>query len=138
MAVTPDRLRDIMRRQRSGSAGFCADRTQGYAEKPRSVYSFFDGFRTSHAVNKIIPLADETIRPDAAGGDRLTRARALNQASGDSWNFSESGHLLPVSRSGTNPWYNAVYDHVEEAMRHLKATLQAVSTSHLNIMAIPG
>ncbi|EHL45995.1 putative pyruvate-flavodoxin oxidoreductase [Salmonella enterica subsp. enterica serovar Montevideo str. SARB30] len=37
----PDRLRDVMRRQRSGSAGFCADRTQGYAEKPRSVYSFF-------------------------------------------------------------------------------------------------
>ncbi|EFZ89154.1 putative pyruvate-flavodoxin oxidoreductase [Salmonella enterica subsp. enterica serovar Montevideo str. 609460] len=37
----PDRLRDVMCRQRSGSAGFCADRTQGYAEKPRSVYSFF-------------------------------------------------------------------------------------------------
>lgn len=40
MAV-PDRLRDVMRRQRSGSAGFCADRAQSYAEKPRSVYSFF-------------------------------------------------------------------------------------------------
>ncbi len=76
----PDRLRDVMRRQRSGSAGFCADRTQGYAEKPRSVYSFFDGFRTSHEINKIIPLTNETIlnlMPQAEIDAH--RARALNR-----------------------------------------------------------
>ena len=29
---------------------------------------FFDGFRTSHEINKIVPLADATLLASAAGG----------------------------------------------------------------------
>jgi pyruvate-ferredoxin/flavodoxin oxidoreductase len=31
---------------------------------------FFDGFRTSHEINKIVPLADDTILNLPAGGNR--------------------------------------------------------------------
>ncbi len=114
----PDRLRDVMRRQRSGSAGFCADRAQSYAEKPRSVYSFFDGFRTSHEINKIIPLTDETIlnlMPQAEIDAH--RARALNPEHPVIRGTSANPDTYFQSREATNPWYNAVYDHVEEAMK---------------------
>ncbi len=94
--------RDVMRRQRSGSAGFCADLLQGYAEKPRSVYSFL--MASVHRRNQqIIPLQRmKPFEPDCAGGSALPRPRAESGTSGDSWNFSVR---IPTSSlaEATNP-----------------------------------
>ncbi|EBV3206223.1 pyruvate:ferredoxin (flavodoxin) oxidoreductase [Salmonella enterica subsp. enterica serovar Virchow] len=79
---------------------------------------FFDGFRTSHEINKIIPLTDETIlnlMPQAEIDAH--RARALNPEHPVIRGTSANPDTYFQSREATNPWYNAVYDHVEEAMK---------------------
>ncbi len=46
--------------QASRKRRLCSHFAHRDAEKPRAIYSFFDGFRTSHEINKIVPLADDT------------------------------------------------------------------------------
>ena len=83
---------------------------------------FFDGFRTSHEINKIIPLADDTIL-DLMPQVEIDahRARALNPEHPVIRGTSANPDTYFQSREATNPWYNAVYDHVEQAMNDFSA-----------------
>ncbi len=78
---------------------------------------FFDGFRTSHEINKIAPLADDTIRA-LLPQDKIAehRQRALNPEHPVIRGTSANPDTYFQSREATNPWYDAVYDHVEKAM----------------------
>ncbi|MGQ7182354.1 hypothetical protein ACUOA5_49430, partial [Escherichia coli] len=83
---------------------------------------FFDGFRTSHEINKIVPLADDTIldlMPQAEIDAH--RARALNPEHPVIRGTSANPDTYFQSREATNPWYDAVYDHVEQAMNDFSA-----------------
>jgi pyruvate-ferredoxin/flavodoxin oxidoreductase len=83
---------------------------------------FFDGFRTSHEINKIAPLCDDTLRklmPQAAIDAH--RERALNPEHPVIRGTSANPDTYFQSREATNPWYNAVYDHVEQAMNDFAA-----------------
>lgn len=78
---------------------------------------FFDGFRTSHEINKITPLDDDTLRdlmPQAAIDAH--RARALSPEHPVIRGTSANPDTWFQSREAINPWYNALYDHVDEAM----------------------
>ncbi len=74
---------------------------------------FFDGFRTSHEINKIAPLADDTIRA-LLPQDKIAehRQRALNRNT--VIRGTSANRTFPVGRPPS--WYDAVYDHVEKAM----------------------
>ncbi len=78
---------------------------------------FFDGFRTSHEINKIAPLSDDTLRelmPQSAIDEH--RARALTPEHPVIRGTSANPDTYFQSREATNPWYNAVCEHVEKAM----------------------
>lgn len=78
---------------------------------------FFDGFRTSHEISKIVPLSDDTVRsimPQASIDAH--RARALNPEHPIIRGTSANPDTYFQSREATNPWYDAVYSHVEQAM----------------------
>ena len=78
---------------------------------------FFDGFRTSHEINKITPLADETVRSLLPQADiDAHRARALNPEHPVIRGTSANPDTYFQSREATNVWYDAVYGHVEQAM----------------------
>ncbi|NEM18362.1 pyruvate:ferredoxin (flavodoxin) oxidoreductase, partial [Escherichia coli] len=78
---------------------------------------FFDGFRTSHEINKIVPLPDDTILNLLPQADiDAHRARALNPEHPVIRGTSANPDTYFQSREATNPWYNAVYEHVEQAM----------------------
>lgn len=78
---------------------------------------FFDGFRTSHEINKITPLADDTIISLLPQEDiDAHRARALNPEHPVIRGTSANPDTYFQSREATNPWYNAVYSHVEQTM----------------------
>lgn len=78
---------------------------------------FFDGFRTSHEINKIVPLPDDTILNLLPQADiDAHRARALNPEHPVIRGTSANPDTYFQSREATNPWYNAVYAHVEQAM----------------------
>ncbi|HKS33469.1 MAG TPA: pyruvate:ferredoxin (flavodoxin) oxidoreductase, partial [Enterobacteriaceae bacterium] len=83
---------------------------------------FFDGFRTSHEINKIVPLSDNTVRgllpQDAIDAHR---SRALNPEHPVIRGTSANPDTYFQSREATNPWYNAVYAHVEQAMNDFAA-----------------
>jgi pyruvate/2-oxoacid:ferredoxin oxidoreductase alpha subunit len=51
-----------VRQQRPGSAGFALISHIATLQSRVPFIHFFDGFRTSHEINKIAPLADDTIR----------------------------------------------------------------------------
>ncbi|WP_158781548.1 pyruvate:ferredoxin (flavodoxin) oxidoreductase [Pantoea sp. BAV 3049] len=78
---------------------------------------FFDGFRTSHEINKIAPLSDETLRklmPQQAIDQH--RQRALTPDNPVIRGTSANPDTYFQSREATNPWYNATFAHVEKAM----------------------
>lgn len=78
---------------------------------------FFDGFRTSHEINKIVPLADDTLRdllPQAA--IEAHRARALTPDHPVIRGTSANPDTYFQAREAANPWYDAAYDHVAAAM----------------------
>ncbi|XES86210.1 pyruvate:ferredoxin (flavodoxin) oxidoreductase [Franconibacter pulveris] len=119
---------DVMAVRQTGCAMLCASSVQEAQDfalishiatlKSRVPFiHFFDGFRTSHEINKIVPLADDTIRglmPQAEIDAH--RARALNPEHPVIRGTSANPDTYFQSREATNPWYNAVYDHVETAM----------------------
>ncbi|ECU4604922.1 pyruvate:ferredoxin (flavodoxin) oxidoreductase, partial [Salmonella enterica subsp. diarizonae serovar 61:k:1,5,(7)] len=120
---------DVMAVRQTGCAMLCAASVQEAQDfaliahratlKSRVPFiHFFDGFRTSHEINKIIPLTDETIlnlMPQAEIDAH--RARALNPEHPVIRGTSANPDTYFQSREATNPWYNAVYDHVEQAMK---------------------
>jgi pyruvate-ferredoxin/flavodoxin oxidoreductase len=59
--------------------------------------------------------------PDAAGEIDAHRARALNPEHPVIRGTSANPDTYFQSREATNPWYNAVYDHVEQAMNDFAA-----------------
>ncbi|EMM0378883.1 pyruvate:ferredoxin (flavodoxin) oxidoreductase [Pluralibacter gergoviae] len=78
---------------------------------------FFDGFRTSHEINKITPIADDTLLNLLPQADiDAHRARALNPEHPAIRGTSANPDTYFQSREATNPWYDAVYSHVEQAM----------------------
>ena len=124
---------DVMAVRQTGCAMLCASSVQEAQDfalishiatlKSRVPFiHFFDGFRTSHEINKIVPLADDTPlnrwpraksaplgavplppNPRVFGGPPPTPAP-----------FSQPG-------KATNPWYNAVYAPGEQDMNVLAA-----------------
>ncbi len=78
---------------------------------------FFDGFRTSHEINKIAPIADSTLKklvPQASIDAH--RARALTPDNPVIRGTSANPDTYFQSREATNPWYNDTYRHVQQAM----------------------
>lgn len=124
---------DVMAVRQTGCAMLCAasvQEAQDFAliSQIASLNSrvpfihFFDGFRTSHEINKIAPLSDDTLRelmPQAAIDAH--RARALSPEHPVIRGTSANPDTYFQSREATNPWYNAVYAHVEKAMNDFAA-----------------
>jgi pyruvate-ferredoxin/flavodoxin oxidoreductase len=78
---------------------------------------FFDGFRTSHEINKIAELTDDQLRklmPESAIAAH--RARALTPDHPVIRGTSANPDTWFQSREAINPWYNATYDYVVQAM----------------------
>ena len=119
---------DVMAVRQTGCAMLCASSVQEAQDfalishmatlKSRVPFiHFFDGFRTSHEINKIVPLADDTLLNLLPQADiDAHRARALNPEHPVIRGTSANPDTYFQSREATNPWYNAVYDHVEQAM----------------------
>ncbi len=78
---------------------------------------FFDGFRTSHEMNKIIAVSraelNELIPADAV---RAHRDRALSPEHPVVRGTSANPDTYFQAREATNPWYDATYQHVTQAM----------------------
>ena len=78
---------------------------------------FFDGFRTSHEVNKIFQLTDEELR--ALVDDdliRAHRARALNPNKPVLRGSAQNPDVYFQMREAVNPYYEAVPEITQEAM----------------------
>lgn len=78
---------------------------------------FFDGFRTSHEVNKIEPISDETIKallPNDAIAQH--RARALTPDKPVIRGTSANPDTFFQCREAINPYYQQAYHHVVTAM----------------------
>ncbi len=79
---------------------------------------FFDGFRTSHEVNKIAPLSDEQLRamiPDALV--TAHRARALSPDRPELRGSAQNPDVFFQAREACNTYYSAVPSVVRETMR---------------------
>ncbi len=78
---------------------------------------FFDGFRTSHEVNKIIQLTDEELR-SIVDNDlvRAHRARALNPEHPVLRGSAQNPDVYFQMREAVNPYYTAVPGIAQEAM----------------------
>ncbi|MBS1189553.1 MAG: nifJ [Rhodocyclaceae bacterium] len=81
------------------------------------VLHFFDGFRTSHEVSKIEPLADGTLAellpPDLVAP---LRARALSPEHPVVRGTSQNPDAFFQGREAQNPWFDAFPDRVQAAM----------------------
>ncbi|HBR7296571.1 TPA: pyruvate:ferredoxin (flavodoxin) oxidoreductase [Klebsiella aerogenes] len=119
---------DVMAVRQTGCAMLCASSVQeaqdfalishiATLQSRVPFIHFFDGFRTSHEINKIAPLADDTIR-SLLPQDKIAehRQRALNPEHPVIRGTSANPDTYFQSREATNPWYDAVYEHVETAM----------------------
>ncbi|OCG01155.1 pyruvate:ferredoxin (flavodoxin) oxidoreductase [Gilliamella sp. wkB112] len=78
---------------------------------------FFDGFRTSHEVNKIYPISDDEIH-NLLPHDAITalRARALTPDKPVIRGTSANPDTFFQCREAINPYYNNAYQHVVDAM----------------------
>ncbi|HCH50666.1 MAG TPA: pyruvate:ferredoxin (flavodoxin) oxidoreductase [Proteus sp.] len=78
---------------------------------------FFDGFRTSHEMNKIISVTDNELKqliPYQAISAH--RKRALSPEAPVIRGTSANPDTYFQAREAANPWYDQGYHHVEEAM----------------------
>ena len=119
---------DVMAVRQTGCAQLCASSVQEAQDfaliaQMASLNSrvpfihFFDGFRTSHEINKIVPISDETLQvlmPAAAIAEH--RARALTPDRPTIRGTSANPDTYFQSREATNRWYDACTAHVEAAM----------------------
>ncbi|EMN8765945.1 pyruvate:ferredoxin (flavodoxin) oxidoreductase, partial [Serratia marcescens] len=119
---------DVMAVRQTGCAMLCAgsvQEAQDFALISQTAtlnarvpfIHFFDGFRTSHEINKIVPLSDDTLRqmlPQAAIDAH--RSRALSPDHPVVRGTSANPDTYFQSREATNPWYDATGQHVIDAM----------------------
>ncbi|MFP9230016.1 pyruvate:ferredoxin (flavodoxin) oxidoreductase [Pectobacterium cacticida] len=124
---------DVMAVRQTGCAMLCASNVQEAQDfaliaQIASLNSrlpfihFFDGFRTSHEINKIEPLSDETLRqllPQQAIDAH--RERALTPEHPVIRGTASNPDTFFQAREATNPWYDAAYSHVEQAMNAFAA-----------------
>lgn len=78
---------------------------------------FFDGFRTSHEINKITPIDDAVI--EAMLDDEAIQAFRVNSLSPDHPTIrgtAQNPDVFFQAREAANPFYDACADAVEEAM----------------------
>ncbi len=83
---------------------------------------FFDGFRTSHEIAKILPLGDDVIR--AMVDDTLVRAhraRALSPEHPFIRGTSQNPDVYFQARETVNPYYQACPEIVQRTMDHFAA-----------------
>jgi len=119
---------DVMAVRQTGCAMLCASNVQEAQDfaliaQTATLNSripfihFFDGFRTSHEINKIVPLSDDTLLqmlPQEAIDAH--RSRALSPDRPVVRGTSANPDTYFQSREATNPWYDHTYRHVSEAM----------------------
>jgi len=119
---------DVMAVRQTGCAMLCASNVQEAQDfaliaQVASLNSrlpfihFFDGFRTSHEIAKIVPLADDTLRallPEEA--IRAHRDRALSPDNPVIRGTAANPDTYFQCREASNPWYEEGYRHVSEAM----------------------
>ncbi|QOL13405.1 pyruvate:ferredoxin (flavodoxin) oxidoreductase [Dickeya dianthicola] len=119
---------DVMAVRQTGCAMLCASNVQeaqdfALISQMASLNSrlpfihFFDGFRTSHEINKIEPLSDAQLRallPQTAIDAH--RERALTPERPVIRGTASNPDTFFQAREATNPWYNAAFGHVEHAM----------------------
>ncbi|WP_392565472.1 pyruvate:ferredoxin (flavodoxin) oxidoreductase [Utexia brackfieldae] len=119
---------DVMAVRQTGCAMLCASSVQEAQDfaliaQIASLNSrlpfihFFDGFRTSHEINKIQSLSDESINkllPYQAMAEQ--RKRALTPDHPAIRGTSANPDTYFQCREAVNPYYNNAYQHVAEAM----------------------
>lgn len=124
---------DVMAVRQTGCAMLCASNVQeaqdfALISQIASLNSrlpfihFFDGFRTSHEINKIEPLSDEVIRqllPQKSIDAH--RERALTPEHPVIRGTASNPDTFFQAREATNRWYDAGYEHVEQAMNDFAA-----------------
>jgi pyruvate-ferredoxin/flavodoxin oxidoreductase len=119
---------DVMACRQTGVAMLCSNNVQeahdlaciAHAATLRArlpFMHFFDGFRTSHEVNKLQPLSDDQLRvmiPDALVAAH--RARALNPDKPVIRGTAQNPDTFFQAREACNRWYDAVPGIVAEVM----------------------
>ncbi|MGL5179951.1 MAG: pyruvate:ferredoxin (flavodoxin) oxidoreductase, partial [Aeromonas veronii] len=117
---------DVMAVRQTGCAMLCASNVQeaqdfALSSQIASLNSrlpfihFFDGFRTSHEIAKIAPLADDTLRALLpADAIRAHRDRALPPDKPVIRGTAANPDTYFQGREASNPWYDAAYGHVSE------------------------
>ena len=81
------------------------------------VLHFFDGFRTSHEITKVVPLADETLRSLIdADAVRAHRARALDPDHPVVRGTSQNPDVYFQSREAVEPFYGRFPAVLDETM----------------------
>ncbi|MFM5725169.1 pyruvate:ferredoxin (flavodoxin) oxidoreductase [Aeromonas veronii] len=120
---------DVMAVRQTGCAMLCASNVQeaqdfALISQIASLNSrlpfihFFDGFRTSHEIAKIAPLADDTLRALLpADAIRAHRDRALTPDKPVIRGTAANPDTYFQCREASTPWYDAAYGHVSEAMQ---------------------
>ena len=119
---------DVMAVRQTGCAMLCASSVQeaqdfALISQVATLNSrvpfihFFDGFRTSHEINKIAPIDDDVIR-QLLPSDAIAahRSRALSPDHPVIRGTSANPDTYFQCREATNPWYNDTYRYVTEAM----------------------
>ncbi|MGL4860053.1 MAG: pyruvate:ferredoxin (flavodoxin) oxidoreductase [Enterobacteriaceae bacterium] len=119
---------DVMAVRQTGCAMLCASSVQeaqdfSIISQIASLNSrlpfihFFDGFRTSHEINKIEPIDDATLLALLPEGSIAAhRQRALTPDRPVIRGTSANPDSYFQSREATNTWYDRGYQHVADAM----------------------
>lgn len=120
---------DVMAVRQTGGAMLCASNVQEAQDFSLISHMatlnsripfihFFDGFRTSHEINKIVPLSDDKLRQllPQKGIDQH-RSRALTPDHPVIRGTSANPDTYFQCREASNPWYNQTYQHVADAMQ---------------------
>lgn len=119
---------DVMACRQTGFAMLCSDSVQEAADLALVAHiatlesrvpflHFFDGFRTSHEVNKIIPISDEDIR--ALLDDKYVvahRERALSSDRPILRGSAQNPDVFFQAREACNPFYIACPTIVQDVM----------------------
>ncbi|ABF14304.1 pyruvate:ferredoxin (flavodoxin) oxidoreductase [Candidatus Palibaumannia cicadellinicola] len=119
---------DVMSVRQTGCAMLCASNVQEAQDfaliaQIASLNSrlpfihFFDGFRTSHEITKIVPISDDTLKsiiPHAAIDAH--RSRALTPDRPVIRGTSANPDTYFQTREATNSWYKNAFYHVQQAM----------------------
>ncbi|MCM1369380.1 MAG: pyruvate:ferredoxin (flavodoxin) oxidoreductase [Candidatus Amulumruptor caecigallinarius] len=122
---------DVMAARQTGFAMFCEGSVQEVMDlaavahlsaiKGRVPFvNFFDGFRTSHEIQKIEALSEEDLAP-LVDQEALAefRKRALNPDKPVSRGMAENPDVFFQHRESSNPYYDAIPDIVEHYVNEM-------------------